>query len=70
MHGGAGGGACMAGGHAWWGGGVMRGTGVYMAGEMATAEDSTHPAGMLSSLEICLVVGEDLSGTTLMTQIS
>ena len=33
-------------GHAWQGG--MRGRGVCMAGEMATAADGTHPTGMHS----------------------
>ena len=46
-------GVCMAEGHAWqdgcawWGGGAG-----YVAGDTATAEDSTHPTGMHSSLQV------------------
>ena len=57
-------GACMAGGHAWWGvciAGDMPGRGcawpggpacqeACVAGETATAADGTHPAGMHSCL--------------------
>ena len=49
---------CVAGGHSWQGacmvggmcGGDMCGRGASLAGEMATAADSTHATGMLSCL--------------------
>ena len=50
-------GACMAGGHVWWGICLAGGTcvarkvcmvGACMAGEMATAADGTHPTGIHS----------------------
>ena len=46
-------GACMAGGHVWWG---MQGRRACMAGETATTVDGTHPTGEHScdSMNLCL----------------